>query len=189
MEIFARECYGLEDDNAQFFFRWYEAIIRDFNIFKNILEKYEGSKDKESLLLMLSYIKTNLTRDYDEDDRLILKSTPNYFLLSVYDEVTEIPVYILISKDYKKFLITSEEMECFDDEAFDEEERYGVYLYNYYFLEDNKVKHYEISNKEYTKDYNGKFYNLTFYSEPETSEDYYTSLLDENIITKKLTNN
>lgn len=187
MEIFSRECYGLEDDNATFFFRWYEAIIRDFNIFKNILEKYEDSKDKESLLLMLSYIKTNLTRDYEEDDRLILKSTPNYFLFSVYDEVTEIPVYVLISKDYKKFLITSEEMECFDEESFDEEERYGIYLYNYYFLEDNKVKRYQLSNKEYTKDYNDKFYNLMFYSEPETSEIYYDSLLDKKEVVKKLT--
>lgn len=47
MEIFIKECYGLEDENTQFFFRWYETIIRDFSIFKSILEKYENSSDKE----------------------------------------------------------------------------------------------------------------------------------------------
>ena len=53
MEIFTKECYELEADTTQFFFRWYEAIIRDFNIFKSMLEKYENSSDKDTLLSML----------------------------------------------------------------------------------------------------------------------------------------
>ena len=121
MEIFTKECYGLEDENTQFFFRWYEAIIRDFNIFKGMLEKYENSSDKERLISMLSYICINLSNDVQEDDRLLLKNTPNYFLFSFYGEVAEVPTYVLISKDYKRFIVAAEEMECFDDNDFDED--------------------------------------------------------------------
>lgn len=185
MEIFTKECYGLEDENAHFFFRWYEAIIRDFNIFKNILEKYEDSNDKDKLILMLSYIRINLSNDIQEDDRLILKNTPNYFLFSFYDSVSEIPTYVLISKDYKRFIVASEEMECFDDDEFDEDERYGIYIYDYFFLEGNKVKHIQISDKEYTKDYNGKFDNLMLYYKIEDAEIYYDLLFNE-INVKKL---
>ena len=63
MEIFTKECYGLEGENTQFFFRWYEAIIGDFNIFESMLEKYENSSDKDGLLSMLSYIRMNLSND------------------------------------------------------------------------------------------------------------------------------
>lgn len=91
MEIFTKECYGLEDENTQFFFRWYETIIRDFHIFKGMLEKYENSSDKESLISMLSYICINLSNNVQEDDKLLLKDTPNYFLFSFYDEVAEVP--------------------------------------------------------------------------------------------------
>jgi hypothetical protein len=49
-EIFTKKCYVLEDENIHFFFRWYEVIIRDFRIFKSILEKYENSSYKDELL-------------------------------------------------------------------------------------------------------------------------------------------
>lgn len=188
MEIFTKECYGLEDENTQFFFRWYEAIIRDFNIFKVMLEKYENSSDKDELLLMLSYICMNLTNDVKEDDRLILKSTLNYFMFSFYDSVYEIPIYVLISKDYKRFIVASEEMECFDDNEFDEDERYGIYIYDYFFLENNKIKHIQIRDKEYTTDYNGKFDNLMLYCEIEEAEKYYDSLLSVKKLNKKIKN-
>lgn len=184
MEIFTKECYGLEDENAHFFFRWYEAIIRDFNIFKSMLEKYEDSSDKEELLSMLSYISINLFNDIQAVDRLILKNTPNYFLFSFYDSVNEIPTYVLISKDYKSFIVASEEMECFDDDEFDEDERYGIYVYDYFFLESNKVKHIQISDKEYTQDYNGKFDNLMLYCKIEDAERYYDLLFNESNVKK-----
>ena len=187
MEIFTKECYGLEDENTNFFFRWYETIIRDFNIFKSMLEKYENSSDKDELISMLSYIRINLSNDVQKDDKLILKSTPNYFLFSLYDSINEIPVYVLISKDYKRFVIASEEMECFDDNDFDEDERYGIYVYEYFFLENNKVKHIQIRDKEYTQDYNGKFDNLMLYCAIEDAEKYYNLLLEQNNVIKKLT--
>lgn len=184
MEIFTKECYGLEDENTQFFFRWYEAIIRDFNIYKIMLEKYENSIDKDKLLSMLSCIRMNLSNDVQED-KLILKSTPNYFMFSFYDSVDEIPTYVLISKDYKRFVVASEEMECFDDNEFDEDERYGIYEYDYFFLENNKVRHIQIRDKEYTKDYNGKFDNLMLYCEIKESEKYYDSLFEQKNLVKK----
>lgn len=188
MEIFTKECYGLEDENTQFFFRWYEAIIRDFNLFKSMLEKYENSSDKDKLILMLPYIRINLSNDVQEDDKLILKNTPNYFLFSFYDSVNEIPNYVLISKDYKRFVVASEEMECFDDNEFDEDERYGIYIYDYFFLENNKIRHIQIHDKEYTKDYNGKFDNLMLYCEIEESEKYYDSLLSVKKLKKVIKN-
>lgn len=188
MEIFTKECYGLEDLNAQFFFRWYETIIRDFNIFKGMLEKYKNSSEKDELLSMLSYICMNLSKDFQEEDKLILKSTPNYFMFSFYDSLNEIPTYVLISKDYKNFLVASEEMECFDDNEFDEDERYGIYEYNYFFLENNKIRHIQISNKEYTKDYNEKFDNLMLYCETQEAEKYYDSLLSVKKLKKVIKN-
>ena len=185
MEIFAKKCYGLKDKNIYFFFSWYEAIIRDFNIFKRMLEKYENSSDKDKLISTLSYICGNLFNDVQEDDGLILKNTPNYFLFSLYDSTDEIPTYVLISKDYKRFMVASEEMECFDDPDYDEDERYGIYMYNYFFLENNKVKHIEIRDKEYTKDYYYKFDTSCFYCEIEEAEKYYNYLLDQNSIVKK----
>lgn len=187
MEIFTKECYGLEDENTEFFFRWYEVIIRDFNIFKSMLEKYENSNDKDKLISTLSYICMNLSNDVQEDDKLILKSTPNYFLFSLYSPTDEIPTYVLISKDYKRFIVASEEMECFDDNDFDEDERYGICVYYYFFLENNKVKHIEIRDKEYTKDYNGKFDNLMLYCAIADAEKYYNSLLEEKNVVKKIT--
>lgn len=186
MEIFTKECYGLEDENTEFFFRWYEAIMRDFNIFKSMLEKYENSSDKDKLISMLSYIRVNLTNDVQEDDKLILKSTPNYFMFSFYTSVVEIPTYVLISKDYKRFIVASEEMECFDDNEFDEDERYGIYEYDFFFLENNKIRHIQTRDKEYTQDYNEKFDNLMLYCEIEESEKYYDSLLKQNNIVKKI---
>lgn len=189
MEIFTEESYGLNEENAHFFYGWYEVILKDFKIFESILEKYEDSSDKDKLLLNLSYIRTCLTNDIKEDVELILKSTPNYFLFSFYDSLSEIPSYVLISKDYKKFIIASEEMECFDDENFDEDERYGTYDYDYFFLEDDKVKYYQIYTKEYTKDYNRKFINYRLYCEIDESERYYNSLFEGNRIVKKLVPN
>lgn len=184
--MFAKECYGLNDENTQFFFEWYEAIIRDFNIFKSMLEKYEDSKDKDNLISVLSYISINLSNDVQEDNKLILKNTPNYFLFSFYNSVNEIPNYVLISKDYKRFIVASEEMECFDDNEFDEDERYGIYEYDYFFLKSNKVKHIQIRDKEYTKDYYWKFDNSMLYCEIEDSEKYYNFLFEQNNIIKKL---
>lgn len=186
MEIFTKECYGFEDENTHFFYRWHEAIIRDFNIFKRMLKKYEDSNDKDKLLATLSNICINLSNDVQEDDKLILKSTPNYFLFSLYDSIDELPTYVLISKDYRRFVISSEEMECFDDKDFDEDERYGIYVYDYFFLENNRVKYIQIRDKEYTKDYNGKFDNLMLYCETEETEKYYHSLLEQNNVIKKL---
>lgn len=188
MEIFTKECYGLEDENTEFFYRWYEAIIRDFNIFKSMLEKYENSSDKDKLISMLSYIRINLFNDVEEDNKLILKNTSNYFLFSFYGSVDEIPTYVLISKDYKRFMVASEEMECFDDNEFDEDERYGIYIYDYFFLESNKVKYVQIRDKEYTKDYNEKFDNSMLYCEIEESEKHYDSLLSVKKLKKVIKN-
>ena len=129
-------------------------------------------------------------QDYTDvqEDKLILKSTPNYFLFSFYDSVDEIPTYVLISKDYKRFVVASEEMECFDDNEFDEDERYGIYEYDYFFLENNKVRHIQILDKEYTKDYNGKFVNSMLYCEIEESEKYYDSLLSVKKLKKVIKN-
>ena len=77
-------------------------------------------------------------------------------------------------------------MECFDDNEFDEDERYGIYVYYYFFLENNKVRHIQTRDKEYTKDYNGKFDNLMLYCEIKESEKYYDSLLKQNNIVKKI---
>ena len=184
MEIFTKESDGLKDENTQFFFSWYEAIKRDFNIFKSMLEKYENSSDKDKLISMLSYICINLFNDVQEDEELLLKSTPNYFLFSFYGRLAEIPTYVLVSKDYRRFMIASEVMECFDDNEFDEDERYGIYDYDYFFLENNKVKHIKTCDKEYTKDYNEKFYNSRLYCEVEKSEEYYDSLLSKKILKK-----
>lgn len=43
------------------------VLIRNFNIFKNMLEKYEDSNDKGKLI---SYIRMNLSNDVQEDDKL-----------------------------------------------------------------------------------------------------------------------
>lgn len=177
MEIFTKKYYGYEDENKQFFLEWHEAIIRDFNIFSSIIEKYEYSNVKDILMLKLSYISTNLFKSIQVDDKFILKNTPNYFLFSFYDPINEIPTYVLFSKDYKRFIIASEEMECFDDYEFDEDERYGIYVYDYFFLENNKIKYVQIRSKEYTKDFNGKFDNSMLYCETEESEKYYDWLL------------
>lgn len=177
MEIFTKEYYGYEDENKQFFLEWYEAIIRDFNIFSSIIKKYEYSNVKDILMMKLSYISTNLFKSIQVDDKFILKNTPNYFLFSFYDPINEIPTYVLFSKDYKRFIIASEEMECFDDYEFDEDERYGIYVYDYFFLENNKIKYVQIRSKEYTKDFNGKFDNSMLYCETEESEKYYDWLL------------
>ena len=153
-----------------------------------MLEKYENSSDKDGLLSMLSYIRMNLFNDVQEDDKLILKSTQNYFMFSFYDSLNEIPTYVLISKDYKRFVVASEEMECFDDNEFDEDERYGIYVYDYFFLKNNKVRHIQTCDKEYTKDYNGKFDNSMLYCEIEESEKYYDSLLSVKKLKKVIKN-
>ena len=77
-------------------------------------------------------------------------------------------------------------MECFDDNEFDEDERCGIYEYDYFFLENNKIRHIQIRDKEYTKDYNGKFDNLMLYYETEEAEKYYNSLLEEKNVVKRI---
>ena len=69
--------------------------------------------------------------------------------------------------------------------GFDEDERYGIYEYDYFFLENNKVRHIQIRDKEYTKDYNGKFNNLMLYCEIEELEKYYDSLFEQKNLVKK----
>lgn len=186
MEIFIEKCYGTKDENATFFLEWHKAIIRDFNKFKIILEKYENSKDKDRLISILSYIGINLSKGFREDDELILKSTPNYFLFSLYDLIKDSQTYVLISKDFKRFLIASEDVELFDEDGFNEDDRYGIYTYDYFFLENNKVKYINTYDKEYTWKFNVKFDNVMSIEE---SEKYYNSLLDQKNVIKKLTKN
>lgn len=54
-----------------------------------------------------------------------------------------------------------------------------------FFLENNKVRHIQIRDKEYTKDYNGKFNNLMLYCEIEELEKYYDSLFEQKNLVKK----
>lgn len=79
-------------------------------------------------------------------------------------------------------------MECFDDNKFDEDERYGIYEYDYFFLENNKIRHIQIRDKEYTKDYNEKFDNLMLYCGIKESEKYYDTLLSVKKLKKVIKN-
>mgnify|MGYP004506734167 FL=1 len=77
---------------------------------------------------------------FDSQDEIILKSTPNYFLFSFYCENDEIPTHVLLSKDYKRILIAHEMTECFDvDDDYDQDERYGIYEFSIFQMENNQV--------------------------------------------------
>ena len=117
-----------------------------------------------------------------------MKSTVEYFLFSFYDDIaSDMPTYVLLSRDYKRLLVAAEEMECFDDEEFNEDERYGIYHYDYFYLEDDKVKYYHKETKEYTQDYTVRFDNSYFYtSDFKEAEEYYDFLLKKPNIVKKI---
>lgn len=177
MEIFVKEEYIKKNtEEFEFFHSWYKAIYHDFNIFKIILENYTESRDKTNLLTVLSYIQHNILNEIEDEYKLVMSSTPNYYLFSFYNKISEIPNYVLLSKDYKRFIISTEEMECFDDPNFDENERYGIYTYDYFFLKDNQIKHYHEEKKEYTTDFNSQFTHLRLISNIRELENYYNSL-------------
>lgn len=179
MEFFVKTCILSDLNNNKFFLDWHQAIKRDLEIFKLFLSKYEDSVEKNDLISKIIFIQNNLCKSYDDDTEIILKSTPNYFLYSFFEEYSEIPSYVLVSKDYKRLLIASEEMECFDDIDFDEDERYGTYNYDFYKLDDNKVYHYNKYIKEYTNSYNKHFHSYMYSDEYKQTEKYYDIFLKE----------
>lgn len=178
MEIFRKTCNGSDYKKNEFFLLWHNAIIKDFSRLKIILEKYQNSKEKEKLLRVIEFVQNNIKNEYDEDDEIIIKNTKNYFLFSFYTENADLPNYVLLSKDYKKMLFADEIMECFDDSNFNEEERYGIYSYDYFSLENGIVKHYHEDKKEYTEDYTNLF-NKYFYGDEEKSDKNYQMILNK----------
>ena len=209
MEIFSEECYGKDYKNNKLFTEWHDAVKNDLNIFKIILEQYDDSKEKDKLLTTIDYIRKNISNKFNDEEFVVMKSTNEYFLFSFYDNITsdriidsiedmdfymdnditvsDMPTYVLLSRDYKRILIAREEMECFDDEEFDENERYGLYNYDYFFLNDNKVKHYNECLKEYTYVFTSKFYGSGFYEKDiKEAEIYCDYLLNEQNVVKKL---
>lgn len=188
MEIFREMCFGEDYFNNKQFLEWHKVIKADLSKFKIILDQYDVCEEKNKLLVIIDNIRRSIMNGFDSGSFILMKSTIEYFLFSFYDEVNnDMPTYVLLSRDYKRFLIASEVMECFDDPQFAEDERYGIYRYDYFFLKDNKVKHYDKEIKEYTTDYSSKFDNSYFYmSNIEKSEEYYDSLLNEQNIVKKL---
>lgn len=131
--------------------------------------------------MIIDDIIDNILNQLLDDGFILMKSTINYFLFSFYNNIyDDIPTYVLVSKDYKKNLVAREIMECFDDVNFNEDERYGLYNYDYFFLNDNKVNYYNDFIKDYTYDYSSKFSNSYFYvNDIKISENYYDSLLNE----------
>ena len=161
MNIFSKTCSGEEYKDNFFFQEWHRAIIRDFEIFKNMLSGYQESSAKKLLVDNICSIQRNIMNPFDSEDEIILKSTPNYFLFSFYYKCDEIPTYVLLSKDYKKILIASEEMEYFDaDDEYDQDERFGIYDYTFFKIENNQVFCSREEIKEGTPEYNGRFSNV-----------------------------
>lgn len=189
MEIFSEKCFGEDYKKNKLFIEWHKVIKTDLNKFKIILEQYSDSDAKNKLLMIIDNIRSNISNEFSDGDFILMKSTVKYFLFSFYDDiVSDIPIYVLLSKDYKRFLVAKEEMVCFDDEEFDEDERYGIYNYYYFYLEDDKIKYYHEETKEYTHDYSVKFDNSYFYiNNIKEAEEYYDSLLKEQNVAKKLT--
>lgn len=187
MEIFREICFNDDYNSNELFLEWHKVLKTDLNKFKIILEQYNDSEDKSKLLIAIDNIRSNIMNEFDCDSFILMKSTPEYFLFSFYDDdFPNMPTYVLLSRDYKRFLIACEVMECFDDPQFDEKERYGVYRYDYFFLKDNNVKYYNKEIKEYTQDYSSNFDNSYFdMSNIKESEEYYDSLLNEQNIVKK----
>lgn len=176
MEIFSKTCIGSEYKENEFFQEWHKAIIKDFLRFKIILEKYPNSIEKENLLRVIEYITNNIKNEYDEDDEIIMRNTTHFFLFSFFTENDDLPNYVLLSKDYKKILLASEIMECFDDPDYNEEERYGIYAYDYFYTENGMIEHIHNEKKEYTQDYTNEF-TRNFYGEEEKSNKNYQMIL------------
>jgi len=188
MEIFSEKCEGEDYKNNKLFLEWHDAIKTDLNRFKIMLEQYSDSEEKNKLLMMIDNIRNNISNEFDEGNFILMKSTVEYFLFSFYDDIaSDMPTYVLLSRDYKRLLVAAEEMECFDDEEFNEDERYGIYHYDYFYLEDDKVKYYHKETKEYTQDYTVRFDNSYFYtSDFKEAEEYYDFLLKKPNIVKKI---
>ena len=181
MGIFTKDCYASEVGKNEFFLEWYNAIKKDMNVFEFFLSGYNESISKEALIETIRYIREAVGKSIDEDeehDIVTLKSTLNYFLFSFMNGVSDKASYVLLSKKYDEILVVQEEMECFDDPNFDEDERYGIYDYIYFKLEDKNVYHYSISKKEYTNEYDARFYKYMYSKNVDETEKYYRSLLD-----------
>ena len=177
MELFACECETYELKNDEFFLSWHQAIKDDLRRFLIILEKYEDSENKQRLIGFINYIRDNISNNNEIDaSMLLLRSTPRYFLYSFVGSGEEIPTYVLVSKDYKKILITSEEMECFDYPEFDQDERYGLYNYSFFKLTDNEIKYIETTDIDYTIHYNcylwNGFYDKSDYEKTDLGYDF-----------------
>lgn len=142
MNIFSEICSGKEYKDNFFFQEWHKAIIRDFETFKTILSSYHESSAKKILVDVICDIQKNIMNSFDSQDEIILKSTPNYFLFSFYYKNDEIPTHVLLSKDYKRILMAYEKMEWFDvDDDYDQDERYGIYGFSIFQMENNQVFH------------------------------------------------
>ena len=140
MNIFSEICSGKEYKDNCFFQEWHKAIIRDFETFKTLLSSYHESSAKKILIDVICYIQKNIMNSFDSQDEIILKSTPNYFLFSFYYKNDEIPTHVLFSKDYKRILMAYEKMEWFDvDDDYDQDERYGIYGFSIFQMENNQV--------------------------------------------------
>ena len=177
MEVFREECFPDKYKDNKFFQEWHQAIIRDFDIFKQMLEKYADSDEKRMLLVNIDIIQEALKNQTDiiGDDKeveLSLRSTPNHFQFSFYSEKHVVPTFVLLSKDYKHFLIGEEETEMFDEPDMNEDVRYGLYNYDWYSLKDGKVKYYHEQWKEYTKDFFEYFRECYTGNTVSKSDDY-----------------
>lgn len=97
---------------------------------------------KKLLVDVICDIQKNIMNSFDSQDEIILKSTPNYFLFSFYYKNDEIPTHVLLSKDYKRILMAYEKMEWFDvNDDYDQDERYGIYEFSIFQMENNQVFH------------------------------------------------
>ena len=161
MQIFKEERWIANGSNT-FFTEWHETISHDFNVFKGMLQNYSETEEKEDLLWCIDDVLKNINLQFAEPndsdrDYIIMHSTPNYFLFSYYAYRSDIPTYVLLSKDYKRFLIGKEDMELFDDEDMDEDERYGLYEYRYFELKNGEISRQYVEEKEYNYQYTSFF--------------------------------
>ena len=142
MNIFSEICSGKEYKDNCFFQEWHKAIIRDFETFKTLLSSYHESSANKILVDVICDIQKNIMNSFDSQDEIILKSTPKYFLFSFYYKNDEIPTHVLLSKDYKRILMAYEMTEWFDvDDDYDQDERYGIYEFSIFQMENNQVFH------------------------------------------------
>ena len=149
-----------EDDSlSKFYYEWHKTIISDLNRFKLILENYRNNDDKIALINYVNFIINNLFhyRDKDIDDNiLVLINTSNYFVFSFVAIGDEINSYVFLSKDYKNIIITREYCELFDREEMEmQDERYGEYDIEYFYLDKEEVHRQSNYKLMYTFDYYG----------------------------------